>query len=226
MKRYINVYLITIPLSILLFVLFLFPLMDMKNNIKNSEDNSQMDKVVENMVDYDEHLYNDIYLKLLKKYHYNSDTINYNDAVNKELENRKKEVKKIHKKKIEKDYGLTDLVNEVLDSNYLILTIYFLLILALNAQFSMFLLTVFKRDIIFDEVFSDIADWAINSAPILGVMGTIVSFAILVSLGGDIQESFSKYFFDAAITTILGGMIYVLNLFWKIQIFTHIKFSR
>jgi len=226
MKRYINVYLITIPLSILLFVLFLFPLMDMKNNIKNSEDNSQMDKVVENMVDYDEHLYNDIYLKLLKKYHYNSDTINYNDAVNKELENRKKEVKKIHKKKIEKDYGLTDLVNEVLDSNYLILTIYFLLILALNAQFSMFLLTVFKRDIIFDEVFSDISDWAINSAPILGVMGTIISFAILVSLGGDIQESFSKYFFDAAITTILGGMIYVLNLFWKIQIFTHIKFSR
>ena len=68
-----------------------------------------------------------------------------------------------------------------------------------------------------------VSDWAINTPPIIGVLGTIISFSILVAQSGDIQESFSKSFFDAALTTIAGGLIYSINLFLKIFIFKHMK---
>lgn len=64
------------------------------------------------------------------------------------------------------------------------------------------------------------SEWAINSSPMLGVLGTIVAFSLLMgsSEGANIKDLFSEHFFEAAITTILGGVVYVINLMLGIQI--------
>ncbi|MGQ0674001.1 MAG: hypothetical protein ACT4N2_14145 [Hyphomicrobium sp.] len=60
-----------------------------------------------------------------------------------------------------------------------------------------------------------LCDWAINAPPILGVVGTIIAFAGFISSSGSSvisPELFGKAFFDAAATTVVGGLIYVVNL--------------
>ena len=59
--------------------------------------------------------------------------------------------------------------------------------------------------------------WAINSAPILGVLGTIAALSQITLEKQNEQIStlksiFLDNFFDATTTTILGGMAYVINL--------------
>lgn len=102
--------------------------------------------------------------------------------------------------------------------NILIYFIYFLLSVSLSFQVT--LLKIDKSKVKVNHLY--ISDWAINSAPILGVLGTVVSFSMLVgsSHTDSIQEVFKDSFFNAAITTILGGFIYVLNLFMNIFIQT------
>jgi len=101
----------------------------------------------------------------------------------------------------------------------LIYIIYGLLAIVLNTQITLYFFTR-KRKEKLEQSFFYIADWSINSAPILGVLGTIIAFALLVSNSQteDISVLFSKYFFDAAITTLLGGFIYVFNLWLNIFI--------
>jgi len=109
--------------------------------------------------------------------------------------------------------------SNITDNNILIYFIYFLLALSLNFQ-----VTLFWNINKFNELEKIhcfyISDWAINSAPILGVLGTVISFALLVGSAqiNDIQEIFKDYFFDAAITTVVGGFIYIINLFLNIFI--------
>lgn len=60
-----------------------------------------------------------------------------------------------------------------------------------------------------------LSDWAINAPPILGVIGTIIAFAGFITGSGSAAISpdlFGRSFFDAAATTVVGGLIYVINL--------------
>jgi len=107
-------------------------------------------------------------------------------------------------------------------SKSLINIIYFLLILTLIVQLYLFIHTFFFNVQMEKEMFH-LSDWAINAPPILGVLGTVVAFSLLVGQGGDIQDAFSDSFFDAAKTTIIGGFIYTLNLLLKSRIFLYIK---
>ncbi len=64
-------------------------------------------------------------------------------------------------------------------------------------------------------VIGGLADWAINAPPILGVVGTIIAFSGFISASGGSAitgDAFGKAFFDAAATTVVGGLIYVINL--------------
>jgi len=110
------------------------------------------------------------------------------------------------------------------ENNALIETIYLLMILTLNVQLSIFIYAYSEKEQI-DKAFFHLSDWAINSPPMLGVLGTILSFALLVGNmdDGNILDVFTKSFFDAAITTIIGGLIYVFNLLLKVKIYTKIE---
>lgn len=58
-------------------------------------------------------------------------------------------------------------------------------------------------------------EWSINAPPVLGVIGTIASFGYVTLSAGDsmdIMESFKGGFFNAAFTTLIGGVFYVFNL--------------
>ena len=107
-------------------------------------------------------------------------------------------------------------------SKSLINIIYFLLILTLIVQLYLFIHTFFFNVQMEKEMFH-LSDWAINAPPILGVLGTVVAFSLLVGQGGDIQDAFSESFFEAAKTTIIGGFIYTFNLLLKSRIFLYIK---
>jgi hypothetical protein len=110
-------------------------------------------------------------------------------------------------------------IENIVSEHFLINLIYFLLFLSFNFQFTL-LLNIKKFNELKKIHYYYISDWAINSAPILGVLGTVISFALLVgdAQTDDIQEIFKDSFFNAAITTILGGGIYIINLFFNIFI--------
>lgn len=70
-----------------------------------------------------------------------------------------------------------------------------------------------------DRVAFYVSDWAINTPPILGVLANLVSFSLVLDGGASsILESFAGYFFAAVITTIIGGLFYMINLFLNIFI--------
>ena len=66
-----------------------------------------------------------------------------------------------------------------------------------------------------DTLFLYTSEWTVNAPPVLGVVGTIFSFGIVVSNISDISSLstvFKENFANAALTTIIGGTVYVLNL--------------
>lgn len=70
-----------------------------------------------------------------------------------------------------------------------------------------------------DTLFLYASEWAINAPPVLGVVGTIFSFGIVVSSISDMSSLstvFKENFANAALTTIIGGSVYVINLFINI----------
>ena len=72
-----------------------------------------------------------------------------------------------------------------------------------------------------DSIFLYASEWAINAPPVLGVVGTIFSFGIVVSNISDMSSLstvFKENFANAALTTIIGGSVYVMNLFLNIFI--------
>ena len=71
-----------------------------------------------------------------------------------------------------------------------------------------------------DNMFIYISEWTVNVPPVLGVVGTIFSFGIVVSHSdiASLSTVFKENFANAALTTILGGTVYVLNLFINIFI--------
>lgn len=83
-----------------------------------------------------------------------------------------------------------------------------------------FLLNFFKEKKL-DSIFLYSSEWAINAPPVLGVIGTIFAFGMVVSNLSDLNSLstvFKENFANAALTTIIGGSVYVLNLFINIFI--------
>lgn len=92
-------------------------------------------------------------------------------------------------------------------------------LLALSNNYQELLAITSKEKL--DRIFLFTSEWTINSPPVLGVVGTIFSFGVLVSSLSETSSLtmlFKINFADAALTTIIGGSVYVLNLL--INIFT------
>lgn len=107
--------------------------------------------------------------------------------------------------------------------DWVIKTIFLLIWFALFIEISVLMLINFsKNDKFISKYYEEIVDASLNSAPILGVIGTIYSFALYTTtLDGDsnLIDGFKSSFFDASFTTILAGFVYVTNLYIKIFIF-------
>jgi len=198
MKKYLKTFLLLLPVSFFIFYGLYSSLLALKYD-KPTDDKKE--KVVN--IEDDVMLYNKLLTECFEEYNYN--VLIDCEAKIKELQEESK-VKKEEK------------------NNFLQNVIYFLMIMALNTQLSIFIYAYFQQEKI-SETYFHLSDWAINSPPMLGVLGTIIAFALLVGNmeEGNIQDVFTKSFFDAAITTIIGGLIYVFNLLLKVKIYMRIK---
>jgi len=197
MKKYFKTFFILLPLSVFIFYGLYTSLLSLKEKkvVNNKE-------IVINIED-DVMLYNKLLTECFEKYNYDV------------LIDCEEKIKEVQKTKIEQKEN---------KNNYLINVIYFLMIMALNTQLAIFVYVYREKEKV-SEIYFHLSDWAINSPPMLGVLGTIISFALLVGTmkDGNIQDVFTKSFFDAAITTIIGGLIYVFNMLLKVKIYTRIK---
>lgn len=104
--------------------------------------------------------------------------------------------------------------------DYVLKLIYILIWFALFIQITLLFFS-FSEEKYFNRYKQEIVDASLNSPPILGVIGTIYSFAIYTTTLEstiDLIEGFKSSFFDAAFTTILAGFVYTINLYLKIVI--------
>lgn len=116
-------------------------------------------------------------------------------------------------KELNNEYLFIKVAKEKLGKQVLLNLIYLLLFLSLFVQSNLFFYTLLGNNLA--NKYFYLSDWAINSSPLLGVLGTVVSFADLVSNSGDadLQEIFKTQFSIATMMTITGGLIYIVNLF-------------
>lgn len=219
LRGYLKYFLVSLPLSFIVFLAILYPLVSLKNGIDNSNLNQPVE--VNMTLPSDEELYNKSFLKFQEKC--GSLEFDCEALIQKDINETKARLMDTnHSMEKENSQNITFL-EYVFDTNYMIIFIYMLLILAVNFPISTVLYIKFGKIDKLDNVFFDITDWSINTPPILGVLGTIIAFALLVAQGGNIQDAFSRAFFDAALTTIAGGLIYTLNLALKIYIFKYMS---
>ena len=130
------------------------------------------------------------------------------------LSNCKNENNEIHvenRSTINTDFFISQYQN----SPAIIFIIYSLLCLALAMPISSiiykhFFNNTYKFSSYYDELL-------INSPPMLGVLGTIFSLAYFMRQSegdvGSISELLRGGFYDASLTTIIGGAVYLTNLF-------------
>lgn len=130
------------------------------------------------------------------------------------LSNCKNENNEIHienRSTINTDFFISQYQNSPLA----IFIIYSLLCLILAAPISSiiykhFFYKNYKFSFYYDELL-------INSSPMLGVLGTIFSLAYFMRQSegdvGSISELLKGGFYDASLTTIIGGVVYLTNLF-------------
>ncbi len=219
-KVYIRYFLGTIPLSIFVFLAILYPLVSLKNGVDSEKLSKSVTVTV--AIPSDRELREQSEQKFLSEC--GNINVDCQLLMEKDFNQTKTQLLNAqHPITHQKESKAFEFIRYVFDTNYMINFIYFLLILALNFPISTSLYVKFEKIDDLNGVFFDITDWAINTPPILGVLGTIIAFAILVANGGDIQDTFSRAFFDAALTTIAGGLIYTLNLGLKVYIFKHIS---
>jgi len=217
-QTYLKYFVRTIPFSILIFLAILYPLVNLKNSIDITVMKKSTNEKI--MTLSDKEIYRQAFNIVGTQCA--SIKVNCNKLIEKKIQEIKLELENKNQVILDENKEVGFFVY-LLDTNFMILFIYIMLIVALNFQLSILLYIKYKKTREIDKVFFDVSDWAINTPPIIGVLGTIISFSVLVAQSGDIQESFTKSFFDAALTTIAGGLIYSINLFFKIFIIKHIK---
>jgi len=112
--------------------------------------------------------------------------------------------------------------NKVIPLIYLIVLITFLLqVILLSLSNSYQMLNNYLTEKKLDSIFLYSSEWAVNAPPVLGVIGTIYAFSMVV---GNLQDMsslstvFKDNFSNAALTTIIGGSVYCLNLMINIFI--------
>lgn len=109
------------------------------------------------------------------------------------------------------------LVNALYNAKPFINLLYLILFMTLWLQ----LLLCFSLNTKPTETQLALSEWNINSPPIIGVIGTIYSFAYFTLTSSEqtgLFDLFKSNFYDAATTTIIGGTCYVLNLGFSIWI--------
>lgn len=114
------------------------------------------------------------------------------------------------------------------NNNHIIPLIYIIMLLIYMMQVSLFLISKYYselRKIIpnkkLDSIFFYGSDFAINSPAILGVVGTIFALGMMVNNTSDasnLNTQFKENFANLSQTTIIGGVVYVINLFLNILI--------
>ena len=198
MKSFFVLWIRILPLSLFIVWLFVFYLEKLDNSNEKLSDDKKIFTIVEIKENFLEDYEKQLLFCLLENLN-NSHTI-----CNKKILNKYNFIENEEKKEINRS---------------LIYIIYFLLAMALNSQVTLYFYSKNKNNTLSKSCFY-ISDWSINSAPILGVLGTITAFSILManSQGQDITKLFGQSFFDSAITTLLGGFIYVFNLYLNIYI--------
>ena len=113
------------------------------------------------------------------------------------------------------------LFSDLLKSNVVIKLIYIFLILTLVQQIYLFLLS--KFDCFLDIFDFHKSEWAINVAPMFGLLGTFFSMAILLNADNEnIDTALVKNFFDAVMTTMIGIIFYIINFYLKVFIYPRI----
>ncbi len=114
-----------------------------------------------------------------------------------------------------------ELFRDLLKSNMVIKLIYIFLILTLVQQIYLFLLS--KFDYFLDIFDFHKSEWAINVAPMFGLLGTFFSMAILLNGNNEnIDTALIKNFFDAVMTTMIGIIFYIINFYLKVSIYPRI----
>lgn len=108
--------------------------------------------------------------------------------------------------------------NIVIPLIYILIVITFLLqalLLSCSNHYQDLLKIKFFNEKKLDNIFLYSSEWAVNAPPVLGVVGTIFSFGMVVSNLSDMSSLstvFKENFANAALTTIIGGSVYVKNL--------------
>ncbi len=102
------------------------------------------------------------------------------------------------------------LINAFRNASAFIIFIYLTLLLTLWIQ--LFIAFVVKDRLSNKQ--ETLIEWNINVPPILGVVGTIYSFAsftLVAEQQKGLFDIFKNNFYDAATTTVIGGSFYVIN---------------
>jgi hypothetical protein len=127
------------------------------------------------------------------------------------------------------DYVLNN-NNLVIPAFYILMLLSFLLqvtLLAWSYYYSSLLEMFSQRKL--EHIFLYSSEFAVNAPTVIGVMGTIFSFGMIVSLSGDIanlSSLFKENFANSALTTIIGAMVYVLNLYLNIFISKNLSIEK
>ena len=114
------------------------------------------------------------------------------------------------------------LVNAFSSAGAFIVFIYLTLLLTLWIQ--LFIALVVKDRLSSKQ--ETLIEWNINVPPILGVVGTIYSFAsftLVAEQQNGLFDIFKSNFYDAATTTVIGGSFYVINFAIAIWISSKIE---
>lgn len=125
---------------------------------------------------------------------------------------------------------ILDNTNKVIPMFYILMFLTFILqitLLALSNYYE-FLIQFFSEKKL-DNIFLYSSEFSVNVPTILGVMGTIFSFGIVVSSSSDVSNIstiFKANFANSALTTIIGGMIYILNLYINIFITKNLSIQK
>ena len=119
------------------------------------------------------------------------------------------EVKEVVAPKVVKQSSIA-LINAFKNASAFIIFIYLTLLLTLWIQ--LFIASVVKDRLSNKQ--ETLIEWNINVPPILGVVGTIYSFAsftLVAEQQKGLFDIFKSNFYDAATTTVIGGSFYVIN---------------
>jgi len=142
------------------------------------------------------------------------------DFINRIKYGEKKESNSLKKEDIQKNKYI--FFEKFKDSGIVIIIIYMLLVYSLFQQFYIFFLAQDKKKL--PEIYFYKSEWSINVAPMLGLLGTFFSIAILLNTNNaeNLSEILIHNFFNATMTTIIGIVFYIISLYLKIHIVTSI----